>query len=246
MLILERSDVTIVVIHVPKTAGTTLRHLLINSLRRNNRRMIVNHVERPVTDLVRGQVYSYWHIYKEVDLAHIPVRNINDYYPINHKKPIRYITLVRSPYSRIYSAYAWYKRERREETNIDGFNKFVVERLPKIVANYYQNYIRGEMPTAEYIHFIPMWMMLVDKIGELQFDYLLRQESFNNDVKSLMEDLNLPLSPFLLNGNYRQHATDSNSTNDSHLDKYTFESMRIIELLYRRDFILFGYKFLLN
>ena len=77
MLIVESDGLFMVFIHIPKTAGTTLRQILESSLR--------IHFSKPSDNSSNHRVvcYGYWNILNGVDLAHVPFRFFQNYYPPN-------------------------------------------------------------------------------------------------------------------------------------------------------------------
>lgn len=294
MLILESHDLCLVLIHTPKTAGTTLRNLIINGIRKKYKQVDIKRIERlpqdhsgsssvllnsnknkssnlpPVgckqpilgnnsniivptkKDSVLTICYGYWHICNNVDLAHIPRRHVHKFYPpdrsyIIDKKKFYWVSCVRNPYSRIYSAYAWFMKENHLTLDCKQFNKFVIHQLPKIIADYCEQFMKGEIPHYRYIHFMPMWMMLAEDDGKPYYDFIVRQETFATDVCCLMEGLKIPLNrESIMNGREYKHRTTGGKVYYDHLQHYTSEAINIIEKLYGRDFIMFGYKFILN
>jgi len=320
MLILESNDLHLMLIHIPKTAGTSLRHLLLHGIRRKykdveikevkcwpkdqaiddkvqsnrsqsianykhvkNQKIISSTVEVSSTDslfniilgistkenrtdinyikenpsticnkkYVKTMCYGYWYVSNKIDLAHIPRRFISRFYPPEDKySNIDYndyycISCVRNPYSRIFSAYSWYQRERRRPINTEEFNSFIVKRLPLIVADYHRQFNLGEVPSSEFIHFMPMWMMLADYKGDIKYNFIIRQETFSSDVLMLMDRLKLPLNrKSLTNGLINHHKTTGGRGCYDHINHYNHLTLKVIEILYNRDFKLFGYRFI--
>lgn len=237
MLIIDNPDVTIVLIHIPKTAGTTLRRLITKCAVSKGAKIV--NMRGPLSKTSCNGIYSYWQIYQSTDLAHIPLQYVNKYYPIDNSKPVRYVASVRCPYARTYSAYAWQQKERNQSVTNHDFNQFVVTRLAKIVTDYYESHAKGELPNYEYIHFMPMWMMLTDKNGSIHFDYMIRQEIFNQEILSLFDQLDFKLNDTDIQKETRHHATTNNY--DNYVTMYNSVARRIVQILYRRDFIIFGY-----
>lgn len=204
----------------------------------------IHDIVRPMPPMPpKTTCYGYWHIHRGVDLAHVPRSHFQSFYPPDrayrvNKRDFRWITSVRNPYSRIYSAYCWYMRENFMKVDCVEFNRFVIERLPLIIANYHKQFEAKEVPSCRHIHFMPMWMMLAPEPGVAtpQFDYVIRQENFANDVRELLKELNLPYT----GKDVRHHHSRGKGTgNYDHIQHYTIESLQVIECLYARDFLLF-------
>lgn len=261
MLLIRMADITIILIHVPKTAGTTIRELLMGGIKKKYKNVKVNSIfsfgfvdskssnnkskweSIKLNDNSKSKeicCYNNWFIWNNIDLAHIPRRNISDFYILNNISRVYWITCVRNPYSRIYSAYSWYVKEKDMKSDCIEFNKFVTQKLPGIIVNYYKQYFNNEILNNQYIHFVPMWMILINENNEFDYDYILRQENLNNDVYSMMESLKIPIEKI----SPHKNKTTGGRFYYDHLEHYTLEAINMIELLYNRDFILFGYRFI--
>ncbi len=309
MLIVESDGLQIVFIHIPKTAGTTLRQILELSLKIHFAKSTSTNPfqsspledSKTVGDLrekAPHQVicYGYWNVSNGIDLAHIPFRFFQNYYPPNpdwirnsggtpgtgqarrrtRMNPIKvanllqpanndnsisqskqlisgfqvkrkdmdksrftWVTCVRNPYARIYSAYCWYNREKRVPSSPDGFRFFVAIKLRKIVENYNRMFKENQPPSPEYIHFIPMWMMVSDRDGIPKVDHIIRQEEFDQQVPALLKRLHLPLPSKYSNIHCRDRSPPPSY---DYLKHYDPETKNIVETLYQRDFELFGYR----
>ena len=308
MLVIESEELSIALIHIPKTGGTTLRHLLqkclisanysvvhrsitrCSSPIRKRRSMSLNESEMrhsshtssenfdpgdntshppklhivapdiitsisdpvsPNTNSPRAICHGYWSNYDGVDLAHVPYRYFQEYYPPDNPGSIplnvskyTWITSVRNPYDRIYSAYCWHTSQNNIDNTLESFNIFVLHELPKIVTDFFVDFAVGIPPKDKYIHFIPMWMMLTDEKGHiLKANYILRQETFNTDLITLFKGLKLPLPSRYSNS----HCTNKNPPPIySYLSNYSYSGLQIIETLYEKDFKYFGYQRLLD
>ncbi len=336
MLVLESDGLCLAFIHIPKTAGTTLRQMLENAIKQRFLGTEVNSVihcpspklysskihtstvipeNQPVetdaprilnlsgdshslpngndrnirlpqqtkqelptsTEGPRVVCYGYWQISDGVDLAHVPRRHFQDYYPPpdaagqngklpdywsaagsdqeNYKpqsgyplqKPDKsrfiWITCVRNPYTRIFSAYCWYNKKRGLPASPQGFRFFLRYRLRRIVNDYRQMFATQQPPAAEFIHFIPMWMMVSEQNGVPNVDYIVRQENFESDMARLMTRLKLPWSNEHRNAHCRE---ESPPLPYSYLDCYDDDTRAIVEDLYQEDFNYFGYRRILS
>nr|QBK90815.1 MAG: sulfotransferase family protein [Pithovirus LCPAC201] len=312
MLIVESDGLFMVFIHIPKTAGTTLRQILELSLKihfakpnssRSNSSKAKSSSEnieimRDLKEKAQPRVicYGYWNISDGIDLAHVPFRFFQNYYPPNpdwignlgkssetkrfdrrvrtdhikvanllqpvngndlisrserlvrktqtkrkdtDKSRFIWITCVRNPYARIYSAYCWHKKEKRLPSSPEGFRFFLIVKLREIVKNYNQSFIENRPPSPEYIHFIPMWMMVSDRDGIPKVDHIIRQEEFDQQVPALLKKLNLPIPNKYSNIHCRNKSPPPSY---DYLKYYDQETLELIETLYSRDFELFGYR----
>lgn len=308
MLVVESNGLFIAFIHIPKTAGTTLREILkaalkiyfINvevnkikaypspssprrraaknsSLSSKNTVIVDNRTEQTVGDTPKVVCYGYWNVSDGIDLAHVPRRFFQEYYPPNsgliagtgchparwcsprisetmkqptetHQVPPKmdkskftWITCVRNPYARIYSAYCWHNKENHLLSTPEGFKFFVALKLTKIVEEYESLFKQNRPPSPEYIHFIPMWMMVSDKDGIPRVDHIIRQEEFDQQVSSLLKKLGLPVPKEYANAHCRKQTPPPPY---DYLKHYDPDTIKIVEKLYRRDFELFGYRIL--
>ena len=281
MLIVESDGLFMVFIHIPKTAGSTLRRILELSLRKHFSAVGNKHSEN--INNHRVICYGYWNILNGVDLAHVPFRFFQNYYPPNpdwikntggftetrqfmrrrmgstgvtnllqrpilttqikkeniNKAKFTWITCVRNPYSRIYSAYCWYNKEKRLPSSPDGFRFFVIIKLTKIVEIYNRSFKENRLPSPEFIHFIPMWMMISDKDGIPKANHIIRQEEFDQQVPLLLKRLNLPIPDKYSNIHCKNKSPPSSY---EYLKHYDHDTSKIIEKLYALDFEWFGYR----
>lgn len=260
MLIVESDGLLIVFIHIPKTAGTTLRQILESSLQ-----IYFSDLKKIKAKIV---CYDYWSVSNGIDLAHVPLRFFPDYYPpdsnwiqtrgvksptsriINRCNPRGFkpkldqakfttLTCVRNPYARIYSAYCWHSKQKGLSSSPDEFKLFLISKLSEIVMEHNKSFQLGLPPSSEYIHFIPMWMMVSDQDGILKVDQIIRQEEFDQQVLSLLNKLGLPIPKQYSSA----HCTKKTPPEPyGYIKHYNQETLELIEKLYQKDFEVFGYR----
>ena len=133
---------------------------------------------------------------------------------------------VRNPYDRVYSAYQYYKKIERVSGN---FNDFIEGELNETLARYNHNYI----------HFCPQYYFFYDG-NKNKADYIGRYEELDRDFYyiCLFMGLNIETSLCIIN----QSKSNEKEISSIHLNKFTKESLDVVNELYALDFSLFGYQ----
>lgn len=168
---------------------------------------------------------------------------INDFFKSNYFDLFeRYFkfTFVRNPYEKLYSSFmqdihAWqsYKIWHSVKKDIflsigENFNRYMQEYV-------YESDIKSDW---DYIHFCPMHeFATID--NELCLDWFGKAENIENDLQELSKLLNLDIKKHQ-DANIRSKP----STNIKYLDKYTRETITLVNEIYSKDFELFSYPML--
>lgn len=237
MFIIKYPDNTLIgVIHIPKTAGTTLRLCLTNSVKQTALiKKIVNY-RGPLDEQNQEiTIYDYWEISHNVDLAHIAYKFVNHYINIKNCQVKMWLTCVRNPYSRIYSAYCWHQTQKKMKYDDQSFNLFIQTELTGVINNYIKQRLLNQQYDANYIHFIPAYMLLEGLDKNL---YIIRQECFEEELILVMNNLNLKLTTI-----QPQHCLNEKISRDyEYIKHYDRLSLFFIEILYNKDFLKYNYR----
>ena len=179
---------------------------------------------------------------------------------------------VRNPYCRLYSAYKFYLTGTSNFYDTRLGNTYV-EPLKASFKDFVKNYKTWFGKTCNYMlhdhkrapHFIPQYEFFFND-GELMLDYVYRYEYYEDEVKSLLEELEISVYQIpRINASYdfptavgeREFSetitpvsADSQSFGISpkpelYTDVYDSEMYSIVYELYAKDFEYFGYKPLL-
>jgi hypothetical protein len=134
MLIYTNNNIYYIFIHIPKNSGKYIRENIQN----NNNNKIVKY---------------YWHIYSNLDLAHIPYVKKDEF--IEKNIEYNYFTYVRNPYDRIISAFFYINYN-----NINDFKNFVKDVLTK--------YNFSMMYDFNIIHYYPQYLFVCDEKLDVQ------------------------------------------------------------------------------
>lgn len=233
MIIAEYPDFILVLVHIPKAAGSSLRLTL-----RQYKKTAITWVE-------------YTTISNNVDQTHTCL--YYDYIQSkigNSKLPLKIVTSVRNPYDRIYSAFLFnrrtnhYRRYRlQNHPRIEWFKKdfldFVKNELTSWVEDYRKSSKEGKPLETVGVHFAPITIFLTDKEGKMRGDYFVRQETFNVDVEEVCRKL-FKSSPAARTFNCSNMSTPPRT--HGYLKYYDSQSLAIINRLYSDEFLLFGYR----
>lgn len=146
-----------------------------------------------------------------IDRAHIPFRMRKTF--IKNAKDYRYITFVRNPYDRFISAF-YFKFPKATK---DKFEEFILNILPTYNFNRHYN--------PKIIHFYPQYLFLTNEKDE---DWNIHKKI---DIFKL-EDINThKLIQF----------DDFKLKKYVHSEHFTSASLKVINKIYHKDFVLFNY-----
>lgn len=204
-------------LHNPKAAGSSIRSALAKYDDRDN---------------------YYWdhednvRLSRVVDKAHITLDDFSVYPDAPLIEDYFVFGFVRNPYSRVYSAFLEKNSQWGVTEDVD-FNQFVQTELNEINIRFDWNFV----------HFCPQFYFFY-RGGKCQADFIGRFESLKRDYPRAMNLAHLDVDADLPYLNRR--TTDAGVSADGaqlheYLDKYDANSLNVVNRLYDRDFVYFGY-----
>ena len=215
MLVSDRKR--FIFLHNPKAAGSSIRSALARYDDRDN---------------------FYWHhednikLSRVVDKAHITLDDFSVYPDAPLLDDYFVFGFVRNPYARVYSAFL----ERNSQLGINGeidFNQFVRDELNEINIRF----------DWKFVHFCPQFHFFY-RGGKCRADFIGRLESLGRDfprvinLANLDPDVDLPyLNRRTTDGSHGKGLTDVSE----YLEKYDPTALAVVNRLYDRDFVYFGY-----
>lgn len=180
------------------------------------------HYKYPKSKLLMGVDHDTgidrMHLYCDVFDKYVK-KYVND----DYKKYIRFC-IIRNPYNKLYSAW----RSFSYKYGYKNINDFIKYKLTK--EHIYDDDNRNGNAKA---HYRPQYTYICDSNNQITIDYILFYESLNRDIAefNVLTGLDIP-----------RYA--NTNVNKSYLANYNAESISKINVLYKRDFELFGYKML--
>jgi hypothetical protein len=147
-------------------------------------------------------------------------------------------TFVRNPYTKILSAYIYLKRRLENENNMISEleeNPHYFKDFDVFVKNY-QN-----VNNISFFHaFIPQYENLLDFSNNINFQYIGKTETFNEDLINIFILLNIKNYEELISGIHRKHNVSDYEK--SITEYYNEETFQFVNTFFKKDFEVFGYK----
>ena len=212
-------ELRICFIHIPKTGGTTIEHLIPN-IHPNNCIGI-----KPYDN----QECDYKYLFGN-NLQHLTFNEIIKLKPEILKDNYFIFTLVRNPYSRVVSMAAWFNKRwiKNEPISKTEFNKYIDGLEMRWKKN---NLFRHEIPQNQYLDDELLFVDNIIKLEELSGNKILEMEKMmcfkNIDFKF----------------NFNPNLILMKSHHFSYLDyfKNNKKAIKLINLIYDLDFQKFNY-----
>jgi hypothetical protein len=215
MLISDRKK--FIFLHNPKAAGSSIRSAFVNYDDRDN--FFWDHEDNVKLSRV-------------VDKAHITLDDFSVYPDAPLIEEYFVFGFVRNPYSRVYSAFLERKSQWGLSDDVD-FNQFVQTELNEINIRFDWNFI----------HFCPQSYFFYSA-GKCKADFIGRFEHLKRDFPRALNLAKLDTDVDLPYLNRRTSSTDPSGDRPDlkdYLEKYDPDSLSLINRLYDRDFVYFGY-----
>ena len=128
--------------------------------------------------------------------------------------------IIRNPYNKLYSAWNFIQKRH----GYDNVNDFVKYKLN-------EEFIFGLeiIPGDARVHYRPQYTFIYNNKNNKTVDFIIKYENLNNDIKLLNEKFNLKIPLY------------DNNLNKNYIQFFNEESIKKINILYKKDFDLFGY-----
>jgi hypothetical protein len=207
----KNDKINILLIHIPKTGGTSIEEYLSNKYKIDlNEKSLYNKYYVPNLKGHSLQHYTYDEIYKNKEKFKIDYENI------------KIIATVRNPYDRIMSELFFQKILKKDEKSKDK----------NYVYHIIKNYLEGENHYDN--HRLPQYKYIINDNGIIYENIIiLRNENLNEEFRTLgFNDFNIhtQLNPFL-----------NNNEKKNYLEYLNNDSIHLINEYYKKDFELFNY-----
>lgn len=214
MLISDKEE--FVFIHNPKAAGTSIRTFFMPHEDRND--------------------YYWGHLYSTVksrviDKAHLAMKDFISCFDDAELLDKYFVFgFVRNPYDKVYSAYMTHRKIKNETL---GFNDFIKQKIDDCSVRY----------DWGMVHFCPQHYFFYDD-NKIKADFIGRVENIERDFIHACKMINLcidrPLQ-FLNAGEYANAVETRNINWPKYILEYTQQSLDVVNQVYDRDFVFFGY-----
>lgn len=205
---------------------------------------------------------SFWGIYNDIDLAHIPLSyalrfkpDLMDTIDDPQRRLIPFV-IVRNPYDRLWSAFQFEKTANWIPQNplyydCDlNINAFIRNNLPQIIKDQNQRLNEKRNLSLSGIHFIQQSLMIkpdIDNVLNITKENILRQEDIETDFAAFMRRMGV----LETDDEYDEFVNRLQPQNCSNLisppkpyayaQHYDSNSISIINELYDEDFKAFEY-----
>jgi chondroitin 4-sulfotransferase 11 len=156
-----------------------------------------------------------------IDKMHLYYEVIDQFIPKNILDKYVKFCIVRNPYDKLYSAWNFIK-ERHGYNEVNDFVKYKLD----------ENFIYGKeiIPGDARVHYRPQFTFVYDENNNKFSDFIIRYENLNEDISKLNKKYNLNISLY-----------DNGNTQKNYINFFNVESIKKINNLYKKDFILFNY-----
>jgi hypothetical protein len=153
-----------------------------------------------------------------IDKMHLYYEVIDQFIPKNILDKYVKFCIVRNPYDKLYSAWNFIK-ERHGYNEVNDFVKYKLD----------ENFIYGKeiIPGDARVHYRPQFTFVYDENNNKFSDFIIRYENLNEDISKLNKKYNLNISLY-----------DNGNTQKNYINFFNVESIKKINNLYKKDFIL--------
>ena len=218
-------DHKIIFVHIPKTAGVSITHMILPHLVGYETAGEIGYVSHPIKQqftLGAKQKHRFGRRY--VPSGDITAEKWNEYYKF---------AVVRNPWDRIVSEFCW--RNSRTETRAWSLAKQIPPDTFGAFISYCEWRIKGDNAHVDWYwaHAQPQHMFVTGTNGKMIMDDVFRFENLSAVVEMLRKKMKLPLKLSKYNATPRKHYRE-------YYDDHSIERVRE---LYAKDIDMFGYEF---
>lgn len=217
-----RENIPLMFIHVPKTGGCTIEHLIFKA--HYNIKKTVDYYN-PEAKKQRQEMMS---IDGEWAQHFSLLKNIQKYSIKDHEKYFKF-AFVRNPWDRAYSEYLYMKKMHCECNQEEAQMSF-------------KDYIKNNFKCSWRDHVSPQYEFLVDSSGEIAVDFLGKFENFQEDLGKVLRKIGADQFEKIPLINKTRTIMEKNK--NPYWLYYDDETQEIVGSKYKKDVDLFGYNFL--
>ena len=156
-----------------------------------------------------------------IDKMHLYYEVIEKFIPKNILDKYLKFCIIRNPYNKLYSAWNFIK-ERHGYKDINDFVKYKLDEE----FIYGKEIIEGDAR----VHYRPQFTFVYDEKNNKFADFIIRYENLNDDISELNKKYNLNIKLY-----------GSKNTEKNYITFFNKESIKKINQLYEKDFLLFNY-----
>ncbi|WP_076418349.1 sulfotransferase family 2 domain-containing protein [Colwellia sp. UCD-KL20] len=166
-------------------------------------------------------------------LGHYKATEIQKKFPKLFKKSFVF-SVVRNPWSRIYSAYQFAKIGKTESMGINQPEKYQIPAFDSFETFLFDWLATKNIEELDFV-FQPQHAFIYDEQGHLLTDFVGKVETLTSDIKVINKKLGRSITI--------PHANKT-STGESYKEAYLNQAMiDIVQRIYAKDIELFGYEY---
>ena len=208
-------DSKAIFIHIPKTAGSSIRNCLSNNGFNQH-----------------GHVSNFYRKDSTISIKHQPCKFLKNNYIENYFK----FCFVRNPWDIVVSSFLWWKRAYEWASRTGWGHPRKRELMKKIYTMNFSEYLKSYASNLNeiYSHEMGQHFWIVSEQNEMIVDFIGRFENLQEDFNTICDKIGIP----------QQQLPHTNKTNHKHYTEYyDDETRQIVAEKYEKDIEYFNYKF---
>jgi len=219
MVIKDFNDKNIIFIHVPKTGGGTIEHMILEDHFKYKKDLDLKEERKKLFSL--NKQWTQHHTITET-ISSRKIYNPQEFFKF---------AFVRNPWDRIVSEYLYMKN------NTGCACRGNIRKIPKS----FEEYVLGNFKCSWRNHISEQYKFIYNSRDELMVDFLGRFENYENDLSSLLKKLGIQNRKNIPCVN--QTRSLKQKIIKPYWMYYNKETKKIIEQKFEKDIKLFGYTY---